>query len=163
MALRSKNFKLFSNNIDLIAYDFDGVMTDNKVFVFEKGFEAVRCCRADGLGINMIKKLGIDQIIISTESNPVVEMRAKKIDIPVIYNCENKLLALESFCEQNNYDMVKVLYVGNDINDLDVMNAVGIPVCPSDAHPSVLKIVSIVLETKGGDGVVRELAEELKY
>jgi 3-deoxy-D-manno-octulosonate 8-phosphate phosphatase (KDO 8-P phosphatase) len=154
---------LSSKKIDLIVYDFDGVMTDNKVFVFEKGLEAVRCCRADGLGINMIKKLGMDQIIISTESNPVVEVRAKKIDIPVIYNCENKLLALELYCEQNNLDKARVLYVGNDINDLDVMNAVGIPVCPSDAHPSILKIASIALETKGGDGVVRELAEKFEY
>lgn len=162
MALRSKNFKLFSNNIDLIAYDFDGVMTDNKVYVFEKGMEAVRCSRADGVGINMIKTYGMAQIIISTESNPVVEARAKKIDIPVIYNCENKLFTLELYCERNNYDMAKVLYVGNDINDLDVMNAVGIPVCPSDAHPSILKIASIVLETKGGDGVVRELVEKFE-
>ncbi len=157
-----KELKLSPKDIDLIVYDFDGVMTDNKVYVFEKGMEAVRCSRADGLGINIIKKYGIVQMIISTESNPVVEARAKKIDIPVIYNCENKLAALELFCEQNNYDLAKVLYVGNDINDLDVMNVVGVPVCPSDAHHSILKIASKVLETKGGDGVVRELAEKFE-
>lgn len=154
--------KLFSKYIDLIAYDFDGVMTDNTVFVFQDGKEAVRCNRADGLGINIIKKLGITQIIISAESNPVVEARAKKVDLPVIYNCENKLVALETFCTQNNYQLSRVMYVGNDFNDIDVMKAVGMPVCPANAYASIIEISTLVLNASGGDGVVRELAERLE-
>jgi len=136
-------------------------MTDNKVFVFQNGMEAVRCCRSDGLGISIIRKLGISQIIISTESNPVVEARAKKVDLPVLYNCKDKLKDLKLYCVQNGFELLNVLFIGNDINDLDVMNAVGISACPADAHPSISKIATIVLKSKGGCGVIRELAGKL--
>lgn len=157
-----KKTKLLSKDIDLIVYDFDGVMTDNQVFVLQNGMEAVRCCRADGLGVDMIKDMGVQQVIISTESNPVVEVRAKKIDLPVIFNCKDKLKDLELYCVQNGFELLDILFVGNDINDFDVMNAVGISACPADAHPSILKIATIVLESKGGCGVVRELAGKLE-
>jgi YrbI family 3-deoxy-D-manno-octulosonate 8-phosphate phosphatase len=154
--------KLLLKKIDLIVYDFDGVMTDNRVLVFQDGREAVYCNRSDGLGIKMIKELGIPQIIISTESNPVVEARAKKIGLQVLYNCEDKLKALQSFCDQNNYQLSKVLYVGNDVNDLSVMKAVGMPVCPADAHPLILGFAVLKLKKCGGFGVVRELADILE-
>lgn len=149
-----------SEGIDLVAYDFDGVMTDNTVLVYQDGKEAVRCNRADGLGINMIRELGVSQVIISTESNPVVEMRAAKVRLPVIYNCEDKLETLRTYCHKHDHDLSKVLFVGNDINDLEVMKAVGYPICPSDAHPSILRIASLVLESRGGCGVVRELVDK---
>jgi len=77
-------------NIKLIAYDFDGVMTDNKVYVDQNGKETVQVNRADGMGVSEIKKLGIEQIIISTEKNPVVSARAKKLDIYCLQEIENK-------------------------------------------------------------------------
>lgn len=145
--------------IDLIVYDFDGVMTDNRVLTFQDGTEAVFANRADGLAINMIKEMGIPQIILSTEENAVVEARAKKIGIPAIHGVGDKIEALHAYCTEQQIDMKKVLYVGNDINDLEVMNSVGLAVAPADAHPSIKRIASIVLKKPGGMGVIRELAD----
>ena len=122
------------NLIKLLVYDFDGVMTDNKVYVDQDGKEMVQVNRADGLGISMIKKLGIVQIILSTEANPVVSARASKLDISCRQGIKNKEKELRGFCQEKNYDMEMVGYVGNDINDLDAMHLAGISFCPADAH-----------------------------
>jgi len=148
-------------DLDLIVYDFDGVMTDNRVLVFEDGTEAVVVNRADGLGINMIKGLSIPQIILSTETNSVVTARAKKIGIPALQGVDDKESALVAHCGKHGYDLDKVLYVGNDINDLDIMVKVGFPVAPADAHEKLMTIAKFTLKSKGGEGVVRELADHL--
>jgi len=149
--------KIELEDIDLIVYDFDGVMTDNRVITFQDGTEAVVVNRADGLGVDRFRSLGIPQLIISTETNPVVEARAAKLRIEVIASCADKRMALENNCEKNGYNLQRVLYVGNDLNDLGVMKVVGFPVAPADAHPDILEISCIVTEARGGEGVVREL------
>ena len=146
-------------NIHLIVYDFDGVMTDNRAIVMQDGTEAVVVNRADGLGVDFIRKAGIPQLILSTESNPVVQARGEKLKIDVVQNCGNKKEALIRICAEKGYDLSKVVFIGNDLNDLEVMKIVGYPVAPSDAHPSVLEIALFVTEAKGGEGVVRELAD----
>ena len=146
-------------DIDLIVYDFDGVMTDNRVIVFQDGTEAVIVNRADGLGVDCFHSLGIPQLILSTETNSVVKARAAKLRLGVIDSCENKKNALENYCAQNGYDLNRVLYVGNDLNDLEVMEIVGFPVAPADAHPKIKKIAKLVTETMGGEGVVKELSD----
>ena len=103
--------------------------------------------------------MNIRQIIISTESNPVVLTRAKKIGLSAIVNTYNKQKALVDYCQECYIDMKKVIYVGNDINDLDAMNVCGMVVVPSDAHPSVKKVADVVLNTPGGGGVIRELMD----
>jgi 3-deoxy-D-manno-octulosonate 8-phosphate phosphatase (KDO 8-P phosphatase) len=151
--------------IDLIVYDFDGVMTNNRVHVFEDGREAVQVNRADGLGVNMIKSIGIPQIILSTETNPVVSARARKLGLECLQGVDAKEVALERYCVRHGYPLEGVLYVGNDLNDLEVMRVVGIPIAPADAHPQILRTAKLTLASKGGDGVVRELAgylEEIK-
>ena len=153
--------KPITSDISLIVYDFDGVMTDNKVYVDQQGNESVRCNRGDGLGVNLIKKLGIAQIILSTETNSVVSARAEKIGLEAIHGVGDKLSILTSHCAENNVNMADVLFVGNDINDLDAMLAVGFPVCPADAHTRVKKIARHETKAVGGDGVVRELADFL--
>ena len=145
--------------IKLIVYDFDGVMTDNKVYTDSKGNEIVQVNRSDGLGVSEIKKLGINQIIVSTEKNPVVSMRANKLDIPCLQGIDNKMDLLVNYCENNNFDLKNVAYVGNDINDKEVMGVVGKTYCPSDAHESIKTISDHILMSKGGDGVVRELLD----
>ncbi len=144
-------------NIDLIVYDFDGVMTDNRVIVFQDGTEAVIVNRADGLGVDCFRGLGIPQLILSTETNPVVKSRATKLRLEVITSCKDKKIALESYCAQNGYDLNKVMYIGNDLNDLEVMEIVGFSVAPTDAHPKIKKIAKLVTKAKGGEGVVKEL------
>ena len=148
-------------DIDLIIYDFDGVMTDNRVIVSQDGTEAVIVNRADGLGVDYLRNESIPQMILSTESNPVVRARAKKLKIDVVQNCGNKKEALHKVCEEKGYDLSKVIFVGNDLNDLEAMKTVGYPVAPADAHPLVLEIATLVTKAKGGEGVVRELADKI--
>ncbi|MDR1869270.1 MAG: HAD hydrolase family protein [Treponema sp.] len=141
----------------LFFYDFDGVLTDNKVFVSEDGKESVCCNRSDGLAIKKIKEMGIAQMIISTETNKIVSARAAKLDIPVIQGVANKKETLLEYCEKLSVNLKETLYIGNDINDLEAMLAVGFPVCPKDAYPEIKKIAKLVIPVSGGDGVIREL------
>ena len=151
--------KICAQDIDLIVYDFDGVMTDNSVLVFQDGTEAIIANRADGLGVDLIKKLNIKQLILSTETNSVVQARADKLGLEVIASCKDKKSALEEYCLENGFDLKKIIYVGNDLNDLEAMKIVGYPVAPADAYHEILKIASLITKAKGGEGVVRELVD----
>lgn len=146
-------------NVKLIVYDFDGVLTDNRVIVREDGFESVIVNRGDGLAIAEIKKIGIKQIILSTETNKVVEARAKKLDLPVQRGIKNKKEALVHYCKEKNVPLSKVVYLGNDLNDLEAMKIVGNPICPADACLEIKEISNIILNTPGGFGVVRDLVK----
>ena len=134
-------------------------MTNNKVFIDENGNEMVEVNRSDGLGIAEIKKLGIKQIILSTETNPVVSRRAEKLGIKCMQGIENKKEALTEYCMKHNIQLMDVAFVGNDINDKEVMEIAGVTFCPSDAHKSIITISDHILNTKGGDGVIRELLD----
>lgn len=158
--MRKKIQNVSVADIELIVYDFDGVLTDNRVILSEDGLESVIVNRADGLAIGIIKKLGIKQIILSTEMNRVVETRARKLDIPVIKGIDNKKEILISYCKDNNVQFENVVYIGNDINDLDAMKMIGYPICPVDACNEIKGISKIILDVSGGAGVVRDL---LKY
>ena len=150
-------------NCSNIFYDFDGVMTDNTVLVDENGTESVRVNRSDGLAISELKKMGFSQAILSTEKNQVVSMRANKLGIPCMQGLEDKKSALLDYCTESGINPELCVFVGNDINDLEVMNLVGYPICPSDAHSKIISISRIVLNTKGGNGVIRELLDLITY
>jgi len=158
---RWKPQNLRRDDIRLIVYDFDGVMTDNRVVVTQDGGEAVMVNRADGLGVDHFRKLGIPQLILSTETNPVVRARAAKLKLEVIDACRDKKAALISYCRGQAIDLQQVLYVGNDVNDLEAMEAVGYSVAPADAHPRIRAVATVVLRVAGGAGVVRELVDLL--
>jgi YrbI family 3-deoxy-D-manno-octulosonate 8-phosphate phosphatase len=147
------------SSIDLIIFDFDGVLTNNRVIVLEDGREGVVCNRADGLGFDMFRLAGIPVMIISTERNAVVARRAEKLRTPVLQNVGDKKQALAQHCQQSGIDLGRVIYVGNDLNDLAAMALVGFPVAVADAHPMVLAAARTVLASKGGGGAARELAE----
>jgi 3-deoxy-D-manno-octulosonate 8-phosphate phosphatase (KDO 8-P phosphatase) len=149
------------NSIKLLVYDFDGVMTDNKVYVDQNGNEMVQVSRADGLGIAEIRKLGIQQMILSTETNPVVSARAEKLDLFCLQGIDNKAQALINYCKNHHLGLGDVAYVGNDINDLEVMKLVGTTICPADAYVNIKEISQYILESKGGDGVAREIFDKL--
>jgi 3-deoxy-D-manno-octulosonate 8-phosphate phosphatase (KDO 8-P phosphatase) len=148
-------------DIHLIVYDFDGVMTDNKVLVFHDGTEAVWCNRADGLAISEIKKIGIPQIIISTETNSVVQARAQKIELPVLQGINDKADALIRYCQEHSVNTHNVLYVGNDINDVGAMKIVGYSIAPANSADEVKNIATLVVKKDGGDGVIREILDYL--
>lgn len=157
--VNNKQFKSSIKDIQLIVYDFDGVMTDNRVIVFQDGSEAVVVNRADGLGVDRLRAKGISQLILSTEINPVVKARAAKLGLEVIASCKDKKIALKEYCDQNNYNLQKVVYVGNDLNDLEIMKIVGFSIAPADAHPKIKVVVKLITTTKGGEGVIREIAQ----
>ena len=145
--------------IKAIVFDFDGVFTDNKVIVSQDGSEFVVCDRGDGMGITLLKEIGIRMMILSKERNPVVSARGSKLGIEVIQGCDDKLPALSSWLEQNALDKESCAYIGNDINDKECLLAVGLAVIPHDAHHSVRKIGAWRLKSDGGRGAIRELAD----
>lgn len=157
----TKKLKIKKKDLDLLVYDFDGVLTDNKVLVFDDGREAVWCNRADGLAIHYLKKAGIPQLILSMETNAVVTSRAKKLGIPVLSGIEEKEIVLKKYCDEQKYALNRTLYVGNDVNDLEIMKIVKYPLAPQDAHPQVKKIARFVTKAKGGDGVIKEIFDRL--
>jgi len=154
--------KIFFKDIQLIVYDFDGVMTDNTVIVTEDGKEAVVVNRSDGLAVSKIKEKGIPQLIISAETSRVVAARAKKLGISCLSGVRNKKETLISYCRKKNINPKNVLFAGNDINDLDAMIIIGYPVAPKDACREVKKIAIFITKAKGGKGVVRELLDVLE-
>lgn len=145
------------SNIVCIFYDFDGVMTDNRVLVAEDGSESVFVNRSDGLAVSEIKKLGIEQIIVSTEKNSVVEKRARKLGIEVIHGVDNKADIVSKICKEKGYDLAEVMFVGNDINDLSALDICGYKGCPLDAVEEVKEICDWISDKNGGYGVIRDL------
>lgn len=147
--------------IKTIFFDFDGVFTDNRVYIDETGREMVCCSRADGLGIELLRTANMQMLILSTETNPVVAFRAAKLKIPVVQSCKDKVLFLRNYLHRTGLSADEVAYVGNDVNDLEAMRLVGFRICPADAHPAVIACANIVLSSNGGHGAVRELCDML--
>ncbi len=145
--------------IRLVAFDFDGVFTDNMVYVFENGTEAVRCFRGDGIGLQKLERTGIRTVIISTETNTVVAVRSHKLGIRCEHGCEDKLATLESVVQEMSFSLEQVAFVGNDINDLPCLKSVGLPIVVQDAHPDVIPYARYQTRTKGGHGAVREICD----
>ena len=145
--------------IRLIAFDFDGVFTDNMVYVMQDGSEAVRCCRGDGIGLQKLKKLGIETVIISTESNPVVSARAQKLKIRCFQNCKDKRKTLKSLAQEMGISLEDIAFVGNDTNDRHCLTCVGLPIVVQDAHPDVTSLARYRTKAHGGNGAVREICD----
>ena len=153
--------KLNLDQIDTFVIDFDGVMTDNKVYIDCGGNEFVSCNRADGLAFDILKKLSKDVFFLSSEKKSLVAARAKKLGIECYYGIENKDKELLKIINQKKYNPKKVFYIGNDINDYGCFNLVGFSACPRDSHPEIMKKASFVLNKNGGEGVFREVLEEI--
>ncbi len=145
--------------VRLIGFDFDGVFTDNAVYVFEDGREAVRCTRADGIGLAKLARFGVGAVIISTEVNPVVSARARKLGVLCVQGCEDKPSALEKILEERNLTFAQAAFVGNDVNDLACLEKVHLPIVVQDAHPDVASIAAYRTRAPGGYGAVREVCD----
>lgn len=146
-------------NIKFVVSDFDGVMTDNRVFIDETGKETVCVSRADGQGIRLLRSMGIELVILSTETNKVVAKRAEKLNVKCIQAVEEKAECLKKYCKDNDIPLENVLYIGNDINDYDAMKIAGARIVPNDAYDVVKEIADYVTAAKGGYGVIREVYE----
>ncbi|MFC4530611.1 N-acetylneuraminate synthase family protein [Sphaerisporangium dianthi] len=148
-------------DVDAVITDFDGVHTDDLVYLDQDGRETVAVSRSDGLGVSLLKRSGVKILVLSTERNPVVTARARKLGVPVLQGLASKQTALRDWLSIEGLDPARVAYVGNDLNDLGCMELVGWPVAVPDAHPRVRAAARIVLSHQGGAGAVRELCDRV--
>ena len=149
--------KIAGHPVELIVYDFDGVMTDNRALQLPDGSEAVFVNRSDGMAIAKMAELGMQQYIMSTETNPIVVRRAEKLRIPVSHAVSDKASALDVLLKDLGITPERTAFVGNDLNDLDAMLRIGVPIAPQDACTEVKEIAVITTVAIGGFGVVREI------
>ncbi|WP_030872308.1 N-acylneuraminate cytidylyltransferase [Streptomyces sp. NRRL S-37] len=147
-----------ADDIDAVVLDFDGTQTDDRVLIDSDGREFVSVHRGDGLGIAALRRSGLRLLILSTEQNPVVAARARKLRLPVLHGIDRKDLALKQWCEEQGIAPERVLYVGNDVNDLPCFALVGWPVAVASAHDVVRGAARAVTTLPGGDGAIREIA-----
>ncbi|MBQ1090256.1 N-acylneuraminate cytidylyltransferase [Streptomyces sp. B93] len=147
-----------ADDIDAVVLDFDGTQTDDRVLIDSEGREFVSVHRGDGLGIAALRRSGLKMLILSTEQNPVVAARARKLKLPVLHGVDRKDLALKQWCEDQGIAPERVLYVGNDVNDLPCFALVGWPVAVGSAHDIVRGAARAVTTVPGGDGAIREIA-----
>ena len=145
--------------VALVVFDFDGVMTDDRVWVDQDGRESVAAHRGDGMGIALLHKAGIPAVVLSTEPNPVVAARCEKLQLPVQQDLKDKAVALRKLLAERQVDPAQVVYLGNDINDLPCFPLVGCAVVVADAHPTAKAAADLVLAYIGGHGAVRELVD----
>jgi YrbI family 3-deoxy-D-manno-octulosonate 8-phosphate phosphatase len=159
LAYPGKSNRAWPKRVSLVAFDFDGVMTDNRVWVDEGGHEMVAAYRSDTFGISRLAAQGISTLVISTETNPVVEARCRKIHIDCIQGVTDKATVLADILQQRNIAAEETIFVGNDINDLGCFEMSGYAVAVADAMPEALNSADLVLSHYGGYGAVRELCE----
>lgn len=153
--------RLLPRRVELVIFDFDGVMTDNRAWVDESGREQVAVSREDGMGLAMLAKSGIQAVVLSTETNPVVAARCRKLNLPFVQAAAEKGQVLLGIFEARGVKPENTIYLGNDINDLPCFDLVGFAAVVADAHPDVLPQADLVLSKRGGFGAVRELCDLL--
>jgi len=144
--------------LEMVVFDFDGVMTDDAVWVTEDGIELVRCSRADGLGVSRLRD-EIPLLVLSSERNPVVTARCAKLGLRAVQGITDKGAHLAALLASEGIDPGRVAYVGNDVNDLGCIALVGLPVAVGNAHAEVLAASKLQLRAAGGHGAVRELCD----
>jgi len=157
--------------IHTVALDFDGVFTDNKVWVDQHGCESVRCDRGDGLAFDLVRafkrkrKLDVNFFILSKEINPVVLARARKLKVECKSGVDDKLRFMTDYFADRIPDHINpfngLVYLGNDLNDLPLMRCAGFSVAPADAHPMVCDVAHLIMPQRGGEGFVRAFVELL--
>ena len=161
MVMPMKAKRPMPQQIDLIICDFDGVITDNRVWVDQDGTEMVAAYRSDSVRVRELRAIGIEVMILSSEPNRVVEARARKMGVEAIHGIalDDKGRVMRDVLEQKNVSAENVIYVGNDINDLPCFEVAGWSVAVADAFPAVLQAADYVLHKAGGHGALRELCD----
>jgi 3-deoxy-D-manno-octulosonate 8-phosphate phosphatase (KDO 8-P phosphatase) len=145
--------------VRLAVFDFDGVFTDNRVWVGEDGTEMLAFSRSDGLGLRRLDEVGVKPLIVSMERNPIVTARAKKLGVDCFQGIDDKLEVVTHAADELGVSIDETAYVGNDINDAECLRTVGFPVVPADAWPEVVPLAAWVLSRAGGRGCVREFCD----
>jgi len=158
-------------NIKLFLSDVDGCMTDGGMYYSANGDEMKRFCVYDGMGLVLLRKKGIKCGILTSESTAIVQRRAKKLNLDYLYMGvgrqvdevkQTKLDVCNEICQELGITLDEVCYVGDDINDIDILQAVGLAACPANARPEVKAVPGIMqLSRNGGDGAIRELCDKI--
>jgi YrbI family 3-deoxy-D-manno-octulosonate 8-phosphate phosphatase len=140
-------------------FDFDGVFSDNRVWTNDRGEESVACFRGDSIGLRRLDEVGVEYLILTSETNDAVAARAQKMRADCIKGVEDKLPVLQAEVERRGVSLAVTSYVGNDVNDAECLAAVGLPVVPADAWAEVVPLAGLVLTRDGGRGCVREFCD----
>lgn len=150
------------DDVRLLVMDFDGVMTDNRVWVDEEGHERIAANRSDSLGLSLLRKgTHIQALVLSRETNPVVSARSEKLKLPVYQSVLDKEAVLKEIAAEMKIRLDQIVYIGNDVNDLPCFPIVGFAVAPADSQPEVLRAADLILKNRGGHGAIRELCDLL--
>lgn len=148
--------------IKLAAFDVDGVMTNGGLIYLQDGSEAKVFNAKDGLGLSMLNKAGIITAIITAKNSPIVQKRAQDLNITKVFlGQKNKKVALDELCKEFNLKYEEILYMGDDLPDLEVLKSTGISACPNDAVDEVKEICNCICAKNGGCGAVREVCDEI--
>lgn len=155
--------------IKLFLTDVDGCLTDGGMYYTSEGEVMKRFCVYDGMGMVCLQQAGIPCGILTSENSMVVKARAEKLKLRYLYlgvgskvnpDCKTKLQAAQEICKELSISLEEVCYVGDDINDIELLSHVGYPCCPPNARPEVLAVKGIhVLKTPGGHGAIREVCD----
>ncbi|MCP4887259.1 MAG: HAD hydrolase family protein, partial [Planctomycetaceae bacterium] len=159
--LKASRVDALPTQIDLVVFDFDGVFTDDRVTISQDGSESIVCSRSDGMGIALARQAGIPMMILSTEVNEVVRKRAEKLQLPVVHGVDDKQTVLDRILKERQLSWENVVYVGNDVNDVECLLRAGCGVAVANAHEKAIAASRIVLGRAGGEHAVREMAELL--
>ena len=146
--------------IKLLITDVDGVLTDNGLYYTEEGLVMKKFNVKDGMGVVLLRKAGIKTAIISTDESKIIQKRAERLKMDFVYTGTwEKDLKMREICEIMKISTEETAFIGDDVNDIGIINAAGITACPADAMPEIKNIVDIVFDKKGGEGVFREFAD----
>lgn len=158
--LNSEDLQTRLSKVKLLALDVDGTLTDGGLYYTDSGEELKKFNVKDGQGIKLVLQTGIDVAIVSASSSPSTQHRAKKLGISHVYiGMEDKLTVIQALCDQLGIDLMQVAYVGDDVNDLPVMQAIGCPMTVADAMPQNQECAFYITKRAGGDGAVREICD----
>ena len=147
-------------SVRMLAMDVDGVLTDAGMYYTESGDELKKFTTRDGMGIKLLQAAGLVTAFITREKTSIVERRGQKLAVPEVHQgVDDKLAVLTTLAKKYGLSLDQAAFIGDDVNDLEALRAVGFSAAPADAMPSVLKAVHFICKKKGGEGAVREVAD----
>lgn len=159
-SFRWRSSRTLLKRIRLFATDVDGVLTDAGMYYSESGDEWKKFNTRDGMGIKLLQRAGLITAIVTQERTRLVARRAEKLAIPELHQgVMDKLSVIRDMAERHGISLQQIAYIGDDVNDIEALKAVGVSAAPADGLPQVLEVVDYVCQKKGGEGAVRELAE----
>ena len=158
----SQSLKSKLEKVKLLAMDVDGTLTDASMYYGEKGETMKRFSTRDGMGITLLKCAGLKTAIVTSEINDIVIARSEKLRIDFVeQGCKNKSEYIFNLAEKLSMTIENIAYIGDDVNDIEALKAVGASACPSDAAKVILSVVDYICTAKGGNGAVREFCEAI--